>query len=723
MKKFIRILVVIIFINNDFLSAQEIQPLFDYWQYYSDHSNALYKHIAEIAFRQLETRRKEISQLSTKADWVSRQSEVQQRLKEIIGGFPEKTPLNPRITGTLRGNGFRVEKVIFESLPRFYVTAALFIPDDLKGKAPAVIYCSGHTFESFRSRVYQHMIINLVKKGCVVLAFDPIGQGERLQYLDEEGSKSIYSTPTHEHSYPGGQCFLTGNCLAGYMIWDGIRSVDYLLTRPEVDPERLGITGRSGGGTQSAYIAAFDPRIKIAAPECYITGFEYLFKSIGPQDAEQNFPGFLHSGLDLADLLEVRAPKPALIISTTNDFFSIQGARETYQEVKNAYEKWEKADLVAMSEDDAGHETTLKNREALYLFFKNHLGFPGEPIDREVSLFNPGDLQITATGQVIPEMDGETIFSLNKKRAIRFLDIITDRRNQKLSDQMKVREEVIRYTGYVHSEEDQTSIFSGRELADTYMLEKYLVKAAGSYFLPVVIMKPRGKKVEKNIIIFNPKGKNEEIASDSLSQWLVNKGFNVVLPDIAGFGELGPGYLKGDAYMEHTSYNQWFGGILTGKSLTGVRMEDMKRIINFLKNELDTDRENLYAIARDVVGSDLLHFTAISDEIGRIALINPLISYLDLALNDTYHPKYIQSAVPGSIQYYDLPDLASLLAPKKLLFVDVCDQDGNIIQDLSSNGYIRFIEDVYSSKDNAHDFHLNYSSDQNFEDIYGKWLE
>jgi hypothetical protein len=175
--------------------------------------------------------------------------------------------------------------------------------------------------------------------------------------------------------------------------------------------------------------------------------------------------------------------------------------------------------------------------------------------------------------------------------------------------------------------------------------------------------------------------------------------------------------------MEHTSYNQWFGGILTGKSLTGVRMEDMKRIINFLKNELGSNPKNLYAIGRDVLASDLLHFTAVTDEIGRIALINPLVSYIDLVLNDTYHPKYIQSAVPGSVQFYDLPDLASLLAPKKLLFVDVCDQDGNILQDLSSNGNIRFIKDAYSAENNLPNFQLKYSLNQNFEDIYSTWLE
>src|SRR5690606_6078198 len=153
---------------------------------------------------------------------------------------------------------------------------------------------------------------------------DPVGQGERLEYFDPKTGKSSVGGPTIEHSYPGAQAFVTGSSQARYMIWDGIRGVDYLLSRKEVDSDRIGITGRSGGGTQSAYIAAFDERIKAAAPENYITSFTRLFQSIGPQDAEQNFPSGIISGLDHADLLSVRAPKPGLMITTTRDMFSIQ---------------------------------------------------------------------------------------------------------------------------------------------------------------------------------------------------------------------------------------------------------------------------------------------------------------------------------------------------------------------------------------------------------------
>src|SRR5690606_10944382 len=159
-------------------------------------------------------------------------------------------------------------------------------------------------------------------------------------YFDPETGKSKVGGTTKEHSYPGAQAFITGSSQARYMIWDGIRSVDYLLSRKEVDPDRIGITGRSRGGTQSSYIAAFDERIKAVAPENYITSFQRLIESLGPQDAEQNFFHGIKRGIDHADLLEVRAPKPALVITTTRDAFSILGARETAREVARVYQAY-----------------------------------------------------------------------------------------------------------------------------------------------------------------------------------------------------------------------------------------------------------------------------------------------------------------------------------------------------------------------------------------------
>ena len=363
-----RFFVAFLFLSA-FLSvrAQEDLLVNNYWVYNGDMTNALYDHICGYAFSQLKERWTHVEGLKTRNDWTIRQTEVKKIMAEIVGEFPAKTPLNPVITGTIKKDGFTVEKLYFESRPGFYVTAALFLPAAKKGKQPAIIYCCGHSDDGFRSGAYQRLILNLVKKGFIVLAFDPVGQGERIQYLDSNGVKSIFG-PTKEHSYPGTQSFVSGRTPANYFIWDGIRVVDYLLTRKEVDPARIGITGRSGGGTQTAYIAAMDDRILASAPECYITTFDKLLRSRGPQDAEQNLMYALKKGFDLSDLIEVRAPKPTLMVTTTRDIFSIQGARDVFKEAQNAYIAFGEPGNLSMVEDDDGHTYHQKQGSDLRLF-------------------------------------------------------------------------------------------------------------------------------------------------------------------------------------------------------------------------------------------------------------------------------------------------------------------------------------------------------------------
>ena len=154
------------------------------------------------------------------------------------------------------------------------------------------------------------------------LCFAPIGQGERSQILDAEGKVQFDDTTT-EHFLVGVGSILVGRSTARYRVWDAMRSIDYLVSRPEIDPQRIGMTGCSGGGTLTSYTMALDDRVSCAAPACYLTTFRHLIETIGPQDAEQNIFGQIEFGLDHPDYVLLRAPQPTLIRSTTGDFFSI----------------------------------------------------------------------------------------------------------------------------------------------------------------------------------------------------------------------------------------------------------------------------------------------------------------------------------------------------------------------------------------------------------------
>ena len=147
------------------------------WIRFTDAENSLYRYLSGQVFECLGKRAEDVAKLKTADQWRARQSELRAAFDDIVGPFPEKTPLNSRVTGIVRKDGYRVEKVVYESMPGYHVTAALFVPDGLKGKSPAVLFCIGHSGAAFRRPLYQHVALNLVKKGFVVLAIDPVGQG------------------------------------------------------------------------------------------------------------------------------------------------------------------------------------------------------------------------------------------------------------------------------------------------------------------------------------------------------------------------------------------------------------------------------------------------------------------------------------------------------------------------------------------------------------------
>lgn len=686
------------------------------WLHHTDASNALYHHLANEAYSHLEKRRNTIAGFTSLKDWQERQTWISRTLQEVVGPFPAKTPLNAKVLGVVEKDFYRVEHIVFESQPQFYVTSSLFIPHSWKksGKAPVIIYCSGHSNEGYRSKVYQHVILNLVKKGFIVFAFDPVGQGERLEYFDAERSVSSVGGPTAEHSYPGTQAFITGSSQARYMIWDGIRAVDYLLSRKEVDASRIGITGRSGGGTQSAYIAAFDDRIKAAAPECYITSFTRLLQSIGPQDAEQNFFHGISKGLDHADLLLIRAPKPALMITTTRDMFSIQGARETATEVSRIYRAYGNEENFGMVEDDAPHASTKKNREAMYAFFQKHLNHPGNAADEEVALLSEPEITVTPTGQVGNSLGGETVFSLNRRETEKISHV-------KMPSAERLLDEVKRMSGYREPDETGNPVFAGRIQRDGYQIEKYFVKGEGDYVIPYLYMVPENA-TGKTVLYLHPSGKAAEASANGEIEWFVKNGYPVLAPDLPGVGEMGPGTFQGDAFIGGVSHNIWYTSILVGRSIVGIQAGDIARLVSILQK--NHGQKEIYGVARKEMTPLLLHAAAFIPSISRIALIDHLTSYRSLVMNRFYHSPFITGAVPGMLQAYDLPDLVTVIAPRKVLIAEMTDGTGGLanINKMPERPSM-ILKEYAAARAKGHLSVIDKISPDNFEEVLKQWLK
>ncbi len=673
----------------------------DNWLYFSDVPNSLYYHLSGQAYSFLSERKEKIAGLQSLPDWQNRQKWIRETLMDIVGPFPAKAPLNPNITRVIKKDGYRIEHIVYESQPGFYVTSSLFIPDAVKkgSKAPAIIYVSGHSPAGYRAPGFQTVYLNLVKKGFIVFAIDPIGQGERRQYYDPEKNKHMVGHATNEHSTVGTQAFITGSSLARYMTWDGIRAVDYLLTRKEVDTERIGITGNSGGGTQTAYIAAFDERIYAAAPAHWVTNGTRLLQAIGPQDAEQNLLSSISRGIDHGDFLLVRAPKPALMICNTRDFFSIQGSRETFKEVSGIYKVYGEEDNFSMDESDERHTYTKKNREAINAFFQKHLNNPGNPKEEKIDTLSNDDLQVTTTGQVSTSFGGETVYSLNRMDAEKLVNKLEISRKDISIHLPGILSSAKRISGYQEPVVVDEPVFTGRIQRDGYVVEKYFVNGEGDYVIPYLLMIP-DRPNEKSIIYLHSSGKVAEASTGGEMEWFVKNGVTVLAPDLIGVGEMGTDDFSGDKYtgggIHHNIWFRWYSSILIGRSITGIRAGDVVRLTRHIKKI--TGSSEIFGVARQEMAPVMLHAAAFEPAITRIALIEPYSSYRSVVMERFYKYDFVNSTVARSIMAYDLPDLAATLAPRKLLMAGITDGSGNTNDVVSISKDIEIIRAAYQEK-------------------------
>jgi cephalosporin-C deacetylase-like acetyl esterase len=654
--------------------------------------------------------------LQTADDWLGRQRWIQKWLLELWGPFPKRTPLNARVVDVLQRDGYRIEKLIYESQPKFYVTGALFIPDGLIERAPGILFCSGHSPLAFRRNTYQRLILNFVKKGFVVLAFDPVSQGERFQYYDLAGTRqSRAGPPSREHTFGGSQGYLVGLPLARLMIWDGMRALDYFVSREEVDPERIGITGQSGGGTQSAFIAALDQRVRASAPQLYLTSHKRLLQSMGPQDAEQVLAGSLPAGFDLGDFLTVRAPRPTLIVATTQDIFNIQGVYDIYREAHRAYTALGAPEALQLTVDDAFHESTKKNCEALYRFFQESLSHSCHTHDEEVEILEPEELFVTSTGQLATSMDdAKTVHDLVREEALPHLDRLERKRQQADSTYLQqVTRKARALTGYRPPENVTDSVWTERYQRDGYAIKKHYIETPG-YPLPFLLFVPHQPGPHPAVIYLHHEGKAfdaekdyrfaRDASEDHRIVQLVRRGFCVLALDVVGTGELGPGDFEGHGYefrLGRGSYAIWYFALYNGRSLIALKAADIVRAASFLKNRGDVDPERIAAIAFRSLGPVLLHAAVFDETISRVALIESLLSYESLVTNRFYDPYYIHQTVAGSVPAYDLQDLMASLAPRPLLVLDPRDDRRDWASRDAVEGMYAFVRGTYKRKQHA----------------------
>jgi len=617
--------------------------------------------LRESVHQVLEERLVSLEKLETPKQIDAYQKRLRAGFQSNLGEHARKTPLNVRRVGEIEGEGFTIEKLIYESRPNFFVTANLYRPHT-KPPYPAVLVPCGHTANGKAG--YQKVGLILAKNGIAALIYDPVGQGERKQILKRDANGRLLPEgelkSTVEHSVTGVAPILLGQGLATYCIWDGIRSLDYLVSRNDVDAANIGCTGNSGGGLMTSYLMSIDDRIKAAAPGCYITTKRIKNESPGPGDAEQCVFRQISFGPDHPDFLMMRAPQPTLILSATRDFVPIEGTWIAYRQAKRIYTKLGFPERVDLVEANERHGFTEPLRVGMTRFMRRWLLEVDDAIEEgELPSFTDQQLQCTPHGQVLLLKGARSLFDLYRERADQ---LALDRQGKPLG-----RDELVRIMGGKSNQRVVVRPVGGVAKAG-YDLNRLVVRSSDGLPIPVLHFVPDNRRGTP-VLLVSGRGKSAE-ASDMKGPLyrLLKEGRSVALADLRGFGETAT---KAWRYVE-----KFFGrngaefmiAYQLGQSLVGMRADDIRVVARAMRNAQPDETGTIELISHGAAGVPALHAAALESELfGRVHLHDTIRTWNEV-IDTPITTHQLENTIHGVLKTYDLPDLVRLIGPGKVRF-------------------------------------------------------
>jgi cephalosporin-C deacetylase-like acetyl esterase len=591
---------------------------------------------------------------------AARQKRLRADYRRMLGELPERTPLNARTLGTIACDGYTIEKVIYESRPRHHVTANLYLPTGLDGRVPGVLVPCGHSDNGKASDTYQSAAALLARSGCAALIYDPIGQGERLQVLD------LDRHGTTEHTLVGPGALAVGWNTANYRVWDGLRSLDYLASRPEIDQERLGCTGNSGGGTMTTWLMALDERIAAAAPSCFITTVERLFHTIGPQDCEQHFPAQGALGIEHADFIWMRACKPTLILAAERDFFDIGGTRAAFDDAQAVFRALSHPERIGLFTYDDEHGFSQPRREAAAAWMRRWLA-GDERLVKEppLKLERAQDLQVTVSGQVLREFADEvSVVDLAKERAVALAlarmapwgAMSTTERRAIVKRILGLPEELPR---------SAVARSRGTLVRDGYSVEKLTIERSPSVPLPALLFIPNGAARAESrlpaVLYADGRGKHVGASPGGQIEALVRQGNLVLAVDLAGCGETAD---KSGQKYRNDEFRTAMLAMHVGKSMVARRTEDVLAALAVLLAHPRADAKAIRLVGIERAGPPALHAAVLDPRISMLTLRGSIRSWADDVVARPLDANLLGQVVPGALLHYDLPDLVAMLGQR-----------------------------------------------------------
>lgn len=600
--------------------------------------------------------------LSSRAALLAYAKGVREKFRMLAGALPPASPLNATVTGKLRGDGYSIEKIVYESFANHHVTANLYIPANKKVPFPSVIMFCGHEDLSKATESYQRTAILLAKEGFAVMMIDPISQSERHQLTDAIG-RPLTRGGTTEHTLVNQTANLVGTSAVAYELWDNVRGLDYLVTRPEVDTTRIGCLGNSGGAMQAIYFAAFDPRVKVIVPCSYFASRERTLELSGAADGCAQLPGEGQMQLEMADYLIAAAPKPVLVLAGRYDFIDYNSVLFAFNDLKRAYDVLGQPGKAQIYVYDDGHGISKPKREAAVSWFKRW--FTSEaPTTTEMPFAIRTDKELFATkkGQVNAEYSNEvTVFDRNRLLA----DSLAAARSAFLRQPPNVVVDSIKALLQLSEDGERLDGESMGVLpANGHTYARMIVRKFGQP--PFPMLETGGGPQEKLVLWFHERGKQAIIDSAGLVSAYLAQGARVVICDVRGTGETADNPALNDPKYYNSEYRNAMLALHHGRPLLLQRVSDILSVIPIYYEPKDKTPIEIHATG--AVALAALHAALVDKRITQLYLYNTITSYKEI-LENPAGKNWYSYVIPNVLKFYDIPDLVNLIGPHKVRFI------------------------------------------------------
>jgi len=653
---------------------------------YREYARELPDYLRDLAARAYAVRNREIAKLTSPGAIRTRQQWVRETFWKLAGGMPQRTPLNTHVVGGFERAGYRVEKLVYESVPNFHIAANLYIPTVGQPPYPGVLFQMGHASNGKAGDTYQRCCQGLVKLGYLVLGFDPMGQGERVYYPDPSGQRSRLASPDSEHTAAGKQMLLNGDTATRMQVWDAMRSLDVLASHPLVDVRRLASTGQSGGGTLTMLLAAVDDRLAAAAVLSGNTENVACANFNPPgatDDAEQNLIGSGPLGFDRWDLLYPLAPKPLLISVSDLDFFRtysteyIRNGWEEFGKLRAVYSRLGAEDRLAWVDTPLPHGLAYDSRLQVYTWFARWLKHETAPVTEEPATEPETDqaLWVSQSGSMVRSFQGDTPFTLNRARGtaaspMRLAELIGAERPPRDLKPVVLRD--VAWRGIT--------------------VEVLEVESAARVRLPAWLYLPPPKSGSGGIrtdmeisqaakpllLILEPAGRDQRWQEGGLYHTLAQRGYPVCAADVRGVGDLTPEIGRGaaDYARSHADEEEYgWASLILGKPLLGQRVTDILALAAALRAHPAVRGLTLKIAALSQLTTAALFAAAMDPAIGELYLAGGLVSYRSVVMTERHNAPF-GSFVFGILRHTDLPEVTAALAPRHVCLAGAVDGAG-----------------------------------------------